>query len=174
MGKDRDKDKDKELTSKNEMKLSQEFYKKAQELFKDYPKRVHALLPLLHMIQKEQGQISDQAMEEVADLVDVAITHVQGVVTFYTMYSLKKRAPNYIGVCTNLSCWLRGSKELSQSLLKMIDEEKDFKGKFHLEETECLGACDHAPVALCNEKYMEDANLDDLKDWCLAKCSKDK
>ena len=147
------------------MSLSPKIRDKAQLLFKDYPKKVHALLPILLLVQEESGQIDDQAMEEVAKLVEVPLTHVQGVVTFYTMYSMDKRPAHYIGVCTNAGCWLRGGPELYKQIAHYISEN-NLQTKIHLEETECLGACGVAPVVLLGKRYLEYAKLEHIEKWC--------
>lgn len=153
------------------MSLSEDFYAEAKLLFAKYPKKVHAMLPLLHLIQKETGHISKESMLELAKLLDVHISDMQGVVTFYTMYSLKKRPKNYIGVCTNVSCWVKGADQLYNDLAKSLKDgnlKKYFK-EFYIEKVECLGACGYAPAVLFNEEYIENADLEKIENFCETK-----
>lgn len=145
--------------------LSKEFYTNADKITAEYPKKVHALLPLLHMVQKELGYISTDAIKELAEYIGVHYNHILGVVTFYSMYTLEKRGANYVGVCTNISCYLNGANELLKSIQDYLVEHKIGKDQIHLEEVECLGACGYAPVILFNEKYIENADLNKFNKW---------
>ncbi len=149
------------------MLLSKEFYKAAADLVKLYPKPRHALLPLLFMVQDEVGYLSSEAMKELAFYLQAPVNDIVGVATFYSMFKLNPRGKNYIGVCTNLSCWLNGGVELYQEFKKYLSQSKNetLKELVFLEETECLGACGSAPVAQCNRVYLNNATIDSLKQW---------
>ena len=145
--------------------FTDQLYEKADRLFLDYPRKVHALLPLLHLVQKEKGWLSPDSMKEVAGMCDVAVSHVQGVVTFYTMYAQEPRGKCGIGVCTNLSCYLRGGVEILEFLegeLDVAPGESTSDGRFFLEEVECLGACGYAPVVMVGERYHEKVTKEEL------------
>ena len=145
--------------------FSQQFEKNVEYLLKQYPKKVHALLPLLHLVQKEKGYISSDAIRYLSKLCDISFNHIQGVVGFYTMFTQKKRGKTHIAVCTNLSCWLRGSEEIVEHIkekLELDSQGEDEKKKYFLEEVECLGACGYAPVVSVDGKYCENFQLDKL------------
>lgn len=148
--------------------FSPAFYQETEQLLSLYPRKVNALLPILHLVQKERGFIDKQAMEEVASLVEVPLTHVEGVVTFYTMFATQKRGKNYIGVCTNVACWLKGGAEILEHIEKTVgihSGETSPDDKFFLEEVECLGACGYAPVVLGNEEYLLEMDQKKLDSW---------
>ena len=138
--------------------LSKDFYKESDKIMGEYPRKVNALLPILHLVQKERGYICDESMKEVAKLCEVSLNHVEGVVTFYTMYAREKRGKCYLGVCTNISCFIRGGVETLEYIenkLGIHAGESTPDGCFFLEEVECLGACGFAPVMMVDEEYHE-------------------
>ena len=147
--------------------LSKTFYSETDRIIKDYPKKVHALLPILNMAQKELGYLKIDTLKELASYLDITFTHILGVVTFYTMYSLKPRGSKYIGVCTNISCWLKGADELYEHIKEHLQKNfgEKFTDNFVVEKVECLGACGYAPVLLLDEHYQENANLDTFNKW---------
>ena len=155
--------------------LTDNFYSEADKLFSEYPRRANALLPLLHLVQKERGYVCGESMKEVARLCDVSLNHVEGVVTFYTMYAREKRGKCYLGVCTNISCYIRGGVELLEHIenkLGIHSGESTPDGKFFLEEVECLGACGFAPVMMVDEEYHENLSAADA-DRIIEENSKD-
>ncbi len=118
-----------------------------------------ALLPTLHLAQKEFGYISSEVEEYVAGYLDLPVTHVHGVATFYTMYNKKPVGKYHIQVCTNISCSLLGADHLFDYLskkLKIGDGETTEDKKFTLSSVECLGSCGTAPVMQINDDYYED------------------
>ena len=138
--------------------LSKQLVSEIEQQFLEYPRKVNALLPVLHLVQKELGYISSEAIGEVAALCEVPVSHVEGVVTFYTMYAREKRGKCYLGVCTNISCFITGGVEILEKFEEMLGihaGESTPDGKFFLEEVECLGACGFSPAVLVNEDYYE-------------------
>ena len=98
--------------------LNQENLQKVEILFKKYPAKKAALLPILWIAQEQEGWISQEMMKYIGDLVGVPYAHVLGVVTFYTMYNDKKLGKYHIEVCTNVSCLLRGSDKILSAVEK--------------------------------------------------------
>jgi NADH-quinone oxidoreductase subunit E len=141
--------------------LSQDLLARAEELASRYPVRRSALLPLLYLVQAEQGHVTDEGMREVADLLDLTTAEVEAVATFYTMF---KKAPSgrwLVSVCTNVSCALAGGRDVYDRALEEAGEgarEVTGDGLFSVEEVECLGACDQAPVVQVN--YCSYARVD--------------
>jgi NADH-quinone oxidoreductase subunit E len=116
------------------------------------------MLPLLHLVQAEQGFVSPDGIEFCADVLDVATAEVAAVATFYTMY---KRHPNgdyTVGVCTNTLCAIMGGDEIFATLKEHLgvghDETTD-DGKVTLEHLECNAACDYAPVMMVNWEFFD-------------------
>ena len=138
--------------------LTQENLQKAESLFKKYPQKKAALLPILWIAQEQEGWISEEMMKYVADLVEVPYAHVLGVVSFYTMFNDKKLGRYHIEVCTNVSCMLKGSDKILENVERICGTkvgQTSADGKFTVSEVECMGACGGAPMIAIGEEYHE-------------------
>ncbi len=135
--------------------------KKIEELKARYQQPQSVVLAALWMWQEEHGWISEEGMKAVADVLDLPIHHVYGVVSFYTMFNRKPVGRHKIEVCTNVSCMLRNSgkilKHIEESLHLNVGETTP-DGRFTLVEAECLGSCGTAPMMQIGDEYYE--NLD--------------
>lgn len=141
--------------------LSEELMARADELVARYPLRRSALLPLLYLVQAEQGHVSREGMQEVAEILDLTTAEVEAVATFYTMFKKAPAGRWLVSVCTNVSCALAGGRELYDRAVEELGEgarEVTPDGLFTVEEVECLGACDQAPVVQVN--YCSYARVD--------------
>jgi len=139
--------------------LTQENLTKAEALFKKYPEKKAALLPILWIAQEQEGWLSEATMRYVGDLVEVPYAHVLGVVTFYTMFKSNKHGTYHIEVCTNVSCMLRGSDKIVDAVEKHCGAklgQTSADGKYSVSEVECMGACGGAPMIAIGEEYYED------------------
>lgn len=126
-----------------------------------YPQKKAAIMPVLWLAQKKWGWISKDVMIYVAGLLDLPVSHVEGVASFYTMYFKKPMGKHHIQVCTNVSCMLRQGEELYKHVSEKLGighNQVTADGTFSLEEVECMGACGGAPMVAVNEDYFE--NLD--------------
>ncbi len=127
--------------------------------------RRSAVVAALLCAQEENGGwISDEVMDAVAAYLKITRIEVLEVATFYDMYELKPIGRHKIGVCTNISCLLRGSDEVVSTLKERLGVDlgqTTEDGRFTLRETECLGACANAPVCqLDNDQYHENLTRD--------------
>ena len=154
-------------------RLSEANLKIASEIIARYPRPKSALIPLLHLAQEQDGYVTEEAMEHIAELVGVTPAEVLGTCSFYEMF---KRAPvgeYVINVCTNISCMLMGGEELLHHLEVRLGVRAGGTtpdGTFTLEDYECLAACTEAPCLQVNYRYFHkvsheqaDALLDDLR-----------
>ena len=135
-----------------------EHIKKVEELRKRFPNSKALTIPVLWMVQEEHGWISDQAVEEVAKLLELPVNHVYGVVSFYTMFNRKPVGKYHIQMCTNVSCQLLGAERLSEYVCRKLDVrvgETTQDKKFTVTEVECLGSCGTAPMMQVNDDYYE-------------------
>ncbi|MDP9405178.1 MAG: NAD(P)H-dependent oxidoreductase subunit E, partial [Actinomycetota bacterium] len=129
--------------------FSTELRANAQSLVDRYPVGRSALLPLLHLVQAQDGYVSDDGVAECAELLGLTKAEVNAVATFYTMY---KRAPmgrHLVSVCTNFSCKVRGAQQVYDRLVERLGvghNETTPDGAITLEHAECLGNCEGAPV----------------------------
>ncbi len=138
--------------------LTQENLKKAEDLRKHYPTSQAALLPVLWLAQEQEGWISEEMMRYIGKLLDLPFGHILGVVTFYTMYNSKKLGKYHIEVCTNISCMLRGSDKILETLEHRCGAkpgQTSADGKWTVNEVECMGACGGAPMIAIGEEYYE-------------------
>ena len=136
-----------------------------------YPadQRQSAVMACLSIIQQEQGWVSPEAEQAVADFLGMPPIAVREVTTFYNMYNQQPVGAYKLNVCTNLPCQLRGGQKALDHLCHRLGVEPygtTADGTFTVQPSECLGACADAPVLLVNDRkmlsFMSDARLDDL------------
>jgi NADH-quinone oxidoreductase subunit E len=138
--------------------LTDERLARAEELIGRYPERRSALLPLLFLVQAEDGYVSPAGVAQVASLLGLTKAEVAGVATFYSMFRRRPVGKYLVSVCRTLSCQLRGSREISAALCERLDTPlggTDPSGMVTVEEVECLAACDGAPVVQVNTENYE-------------------
>ena len=130
--------------------------RKIDEVAARYPKREAALLPVLHLVQREVGFISTEEERFVAQALGLKPMKVREVVTFYTMFLRRPVGKYHLQVCSNLSCTLLGSGHLLDYLRQKLGidvGETTADGRFTLSTVECLGACEQAPSMMVNFDY---------------------
>jgi NADH-quinone oxidoreductase subunit E len=128
-----------------------------ERLLAAYPEKRAALLPLLHLAQRIWGHASDDAVALCAETVGCSPADARGTASFYTMYHTRTPGSTHIRVCTNVSCQIKGADELlhfCECALGIKAGQTTPDGKFSLEEAECLGACDRAPLLMVNDNYV--------------------
>ena len=147
------------MSDAGELKFSDAGLNEYRELLTHYPTRQAALLPTLWIAQREFGWLSEPVQDYVARLMELPLTHVRAVVSFYTMFHRKPVGRYLLDVCTNLTCKLRGSDRIVECIsrkLKINVDETTPDGKFTLAEVECLASCGTAPMLQLNQdRYYE-------------------
>jgi len=134
----------------------------AKVILAKYPadRTASAVMPLLTLAQRQNANwLPRAAMDLVADMVGLEPIRVYEVATFYTMYNLKPVGKNFVQVCTNISCLLKGSDDVfkvCKEKLGINSGETTPDGQFTLLEVECLGACVNAPMMQVGDDYFED------------------
>ena len=116
-----------------------------------------AVMACLAIVQQEQGWVSPESEQEIADYLGMPAIAVHEVTTFYNMYNQRKLGKYKLNVCTNLPCQLRGGGTALAHLEKRLGiamGETTPDGLFTLQQSECLGACADAPVMLVNDRNM--------------------
>jgi len=163
------------LINKVNENLNQEFdwseinYSKVKKIIKLYPegKQQSAVIPLLDLAQRQnEGWLSKNAIEKVAETLSMSYIRVLEIATFYSMFNLEPVGKNFVQICRTTPCWLRGSDKLTKVA-------KDFSGcdlgettndkNFTFVEVECLGACCNAPMVQINDDYYEDLDENTFK-----------
>lgn len=148
--------------NQNTFAFSAENVAKAEAILAKYPadRRASATLPLLTLAQRQNDNwLPRAAMDVVADMVGLPAMRVYEVATFYTMYNLKPVGKNFVQVCTNISCLIKGSDDVFKVCKKKLgigNGETSADGNFTLLEVECLGACVNAPMMQIGDDYYED------------------
>jgi NADH-quinone oxidoreductase E subunit len=115
-----------------------------------------ALMALLQDIQDRFGYLSEENLEQVGEHLHIPLSHVYGVVSFYSQFSLVPRGKNIIKLCMGTACHIRGAQSVLdeiQSTLGIGNKETTADMQFTLEAVRCLGTCFLAPVMMINDKY---------------------
>lgn len=139
--------------------FSPELAARFDKLITLYPHRRSALIPMLLYAQDEIGYVSDAAIAEIGQRLDITVLDVRNVLTYYSMLRTKPIGKYNVQVCTNISCMLRGGQELFQhckNRLGIGHKQTTPDGVFSLEEVECIGACSWAPAVQVNYDFHEE------------------
>ena len=130
----------------------------AQQIMTRYPQPRSALLPMLHLMQSQEGYVSPDGITLCAELLSLTAAEVSAVATFYTQY---KRHPNgeyTVGVCINTLCAVMGGDAIYADLSEHLGvghDETTEDGRITLERIECNAACDFAPVVMVNWEFFD-------------------
>lgn len=140
------------------MTFSEKTRTHAAEIISRYPQSRSALLPLLHLVQSEEGYVSNDGIAFCAEVLDLTTADVAAVATFYTMYHRKPAGEYHIGVCINPGCGILGGDAIWSALCDRLGighDEVTEDGKISLERIECQAACTHAPVMTANWEFLD-------------------
>jgi NADH-quinone oxidoreductase subunit E len=124
---------------------------RAREIVARYPRPKSAILPLAHLAQDQDGWLTREAMEEIAQLTGVTAAEVQGTCSFYTMFKRRPCGSLLVSVCTNVTCLVTGGPAVLEHLDARYAEDDDV----YVEEVECLAACGGAPALQVNYEFHE-------------------
>ena len=141
--------------------------KKLQEVFDKYKDTQGALIPVLHEAQEIYGYLPLSVQEAVADALEIPLSEVYGVVTFYTHFSLYPKGKYKIQICLGTACYVKGANNILEELKKQlgIDVGQSTKdGKFSLDACRCVGACGIAPVMMINDDVYGSLAVSDVAD----------
>jgi len=156
------------------MKFSEQFEHRFAEMLPHYPTKRSVLVPTLLYMQDEIGYLSDEAIAEIAQRLDLTELEVRNVISYYSMLTTKPRGRYNVQVCTNIACMLRGGEELLQHCEKKLGirhKGTTPDGLFSLEEVECIGGCSWAPAVQVNYDFHENLTAEKM-DRVLDECKK--
>jgi len=148
--------------------ISEETKKQITEQAARYPEKRSAILPALYLIQGEEGYISKQGAEAVAEILGNTTGEVMSVASFYTMFNTKPVGKYHIQACKNISCHLAGAEKIIETLSRKLGIPvggTTADGKFTLSVVECLGSCGTGPMMQVNDDYYEnltEARVDEI------------
>ena len=138
-----------------------------------YPYKRSATLPLLHLIQEDQGYISKEAIEWIASKLDIQAINVYELVTFYPMLRQDPVGKKHIKICRTLSCALAGSYKLCKVLEKKLNcplNETSKDGNFTINFVECIASCNLAPVIQVGEVLYPNITPEKAADFAEQLC----
>jgi len=148
-------------------RLSEANLRIAAEIISRYPKKKSALIPLLHLAQEQDGYVTDDAMEHLAELVDITPAEVLGTCSFYEMFKREPVGDYRINICHGIACHLLGADDLIHHAEESLGVRQGTvtPDGISVEGVECIAACTEAPCLQVNYRYMNKVNnagFDDL------------
>jgi len=141
------------------MPISDTTREQMREIAARYPSARSALLPMLHLAQSEEDEITTDGINVCAEVLEITPAEVTAVATFYTMYKREKVGKHHIGVCINTMCGLLGGDAVWDAVVEATGGSHNSPtsdGEFFLERIECQAACTHAPVMTVDWEFMDD------------------
>jgi NADH-quinone oxidoreductase subunit E len=144
-------------------RLTPDNVQRARELVSLYPYARSALIPILHVLQEQDGYLSEDGMAHVAELVGLTPAEVRGTATFYDMFHFEPVGRYLVAVCTNIACMLQGAYRLlehAEERLGVAPGGTTEDGMFTLEDAECLALCGNAPCVTVNWRFFGDVDPD--------------
>lgn len=137
----------------------------ARRIIARYPRPRSAMIPLCHLAQEQDGWLSEDAMEQIGEMVGATPAEVLGTASFYEMFKLHPVGKYCVNVCTNISCQLLGGEELlehAEETLGVRSGGTTEDGMFTLEDVECVAACTEAPAVQVNYRYFHRVDAEDF------------
>jgi NADH-quinone oxidoreductase subunit E len=144
-------------------RLNRDNEQRARDLIALYPHARSALIPILHVLQEQDGYLTEDGMSHVGDLLGLAPAEVRGTASFYDMFHFEPVGDYLIAVCTNIACMLQGAYELlehAEHTLGVAAGGTTPDGLFTLEDAECLALCGNAPCLTVNWRFFGDVSPD--------------
>jgi NADH-quinone oxidoreductase subunit E len=149
------------------MNLQPETLRKIDEVVTHYPVKRSAVLPLLHLVQEEQGCLSPEAIEWIAQKLELPPINVYELVTFYPMFRQQSAGRRRIKVCRTLSCALAGGYQVCAELQKQFNcpvGKTTADGEVTIEFVECLASCGTGPVVMIDEELHEKVDIEKARE----------
>jgi NADH-quinone oxidoreductase subunit E len=148
------------------MALTEQTRAEMMDLAARYPQARSALLPMLHLVQSEEGYVTEAGIIMCAEVLGLTTAEVKAVATFYTMFKDEPVGEYHVGVCINPGCGILGGDAIWEALsddLGVGHDEVTQDGKVSLERIECQAACTHAPVMTANWEFMDNMTVDSAR-----------
>lgn len=146
--------------------LSEENFEKLASVIDKNKGKEGALMPILHDAQKIFGCLPIEVQKKIANELEIPLSEVYGVVTFYSQFSLEPKGDYVIGVCLGTACYVKDAQPILDKVSKIINTkpgENSADGKFTLVATRCIGACGLAPVMTINEDVYGRLKVEDIE-----------
>ena len=154
-------------------RLNPDNLQRALDLIALYPEPRSALIPILHVLQEQDGYLTEDGMDHIGELLGLAAVEVRGTASFYDMFHFEPVGKYLVAVCTNIACMLQGAYRLlehAEERLGVAPGGTTTDGLFTLEDAECLALCGNAPCLTVNWRFFGDVDpegfdtlIDDLR-----------
>jgi len=138
---------------------------KVKDITKKFKVMKGALIPVLHEVQKLFGYLPEEALQVVSEELNISMSEIYGVSTFYSQFTLEPKGEHIIKVCLGTACYVKGAQDILERFSSILEVEvgKTIRdGKFTLEAARCLGACGLAPVIIVDDKVYGRLIPDDV------------
>lgn len=149
----------------NQKVISDKVRKEIEDQFSQFPYKQAACIEALTIVQGNNRWISDEAITELAEILDMTKEGVDSVATFYSMVYRQPVGRHVIHVCDSVSCWVMGYEQIYDHLQKKLGiayGQTSSDDRFTLLPMNCLGTCDHAPALLLDKDLHQDLTLEKL------------
>lgn len=147
----------------NKLEVTPEMMDKFMEAINENKQKPGPLMPTLHKAQEIFGCIPLEIQKIISKELNISISTINGVVTFYSRFSTEPKGKHIVGVCLGTACYVRGSQDILDAVSKELEigvGETSKDGQFTLQATRCLGACGLAPVFTIDDEVFGNANKD--------------
>ena len=141
------------------MPLSAEERQEIEAEFARYPTRRAVCIDAMKIVQRHRGWVSDESLEEIAQLLEMSLDELDGVASFYNLLFRKPVGRHVVLLCDSVSCWIMGYDRLRERLCSKLGVrlgETTQDGRFTLLPIVCLGTCDHAPAMMVDQDLHRD------------------
>lgn len=139
--------------------LTTEERQEIEEKIAEYPNRQAVSIDAMLAVQRHRGWVSDESLRDLSELLGVSVADLDGVATFYNLIHRKPVGKHVALICDSVSCWLMGGDRVRDRLCEKFSTPlggTTADGRFTLLPIVCLGACDHAPTMMIDDKLYED------------------
>lgn len=146
--------------------LTEDIRQKIDYYLKTFPVKDQVIIQSLHLIYSKYRDIELHHIQELSDYIQVPLNQIEGIVSFYDMFRVKRKARHHIRVCKNLPCHIMGYKKLVELIEKITGEksnEESKNGRFYIEKVECIGACSVAPAFMIDDDLYDGTKITEEK-----------
>jgi len=146
--------------------LSEEEISEIEETFSHFPAKSAACIEGLKIIQKRHRWVSDQALKELAEILEMSPAAIDSVATYYNLIFRKPVGRHIILICDNVSCYIMGYEEIAKCIKNKLGiqyGQTTPDNRFTLLPITCLGTCDHAPALMIDDDLHQDLTVDNLE-----------
>jgi len=140
-------------------------FEKVRDITKEFKVMKGALIPVLHEVQKLFGYLPEAALQVVSEELNIPMSEIYGVSTFYSQFTLNPKGEHIIKVCLGTACYVKGAQDILDRFANVLEVEvgkTTSDGKFTLEAARCLGGCGLAPVLMVDDKVYGRLIPDDV------------